>query len=240
MTLKAEPRRGATIDPPSGQGVLVDGLVGVTVEGFIVQGGSTGISFINAHDGKVRDNVVHSNSVNGINFRDSSNGVIENNIVHTNGGMGIKYEGGDNAKVRNNLVYNNGDRGISLEPNATSTDNHIKSNTVDRNVEGVHFRSGGGTIFDNIITNNGARGLHIVSLTGVQEDYNNISGHPEDFDFLPGPHTKSFKFPPLIPVILPFMWTRMGRTTCSAAQAGRTTAITCGKQGPDSRKTAPL
>ena len=113
VTLRAEPRRGATIRPPTGQGVLVDSLVGITVEGFIVEGGSTGISFIRSDNGTVRDNVVHSSLTNGINFRDSSNGVIEKNIVHTNGigplqdGIGIKYEGGDNAVVRNNLVYNN-------------------------------------------------------------------------------------------------------------------------------------
>ena len=135
------PGRGATIRPPTGQGVLVDSLVGITVEGFIVEGGSTGISFIRSDNGTVRDNVVHSNSVNGINFRDSSNGVIEKNIVHTNGigtdGMGIKYEGGDNGVVRNNLVYNNGSWGIFLEPNATSLGNVIESNTVDRNGNGV-------------------------------------------------------------------------------------------------------
>jgi parallel beta-helix repeat protein len=193
VTLRAEPRRGATIRPPAGQGVLVDSLVGVTVEGFIIDGGTTGISFIRADNGTVQDNVVHS-SGNGINFRDSASGVIEKNIVHANGGMGIQYFGGGSGVVRNNLSYNNGEWGISLEP--TASGNVIESNTVDRNGNGVRFLAGGGSVVNNIITNNGPTGLKLFSLTQVQEDYNNVSGHTfEDFDYpdgsRPGLHTIS-------------------------------------------------
>jgi parallel beta-helix repeat protein len=178
VTLLAEPRLGATIDPPTGQGVLVDSCcTGTTVEGFIVIGGSTSISFLSSDNGLVRGNVVHSNSANGINFRDSSSGVIENNIVHTNTGIGIHYEGGNTGAARNNLVYSKGDWGIVLKPNDTSLDNIIESNTVDRNARGVRFRFGGGSILNNIITNNGATGLKIDSLTQVQEDYNNVFGN---------------------------------------------------------------
>jgi parallel beta-helix repeat protein len=198
VTLRAEPRRGATIRPPAGQGVLVDSLVGITVEGFIVEGGTTGISFIRSDNGTVRDNVVYSNTVHGINFSDSAAGLIEKNIVHTNNQMGIRYLRGANGVVRNNLVYNNDDWGISLEmdPAAFSSGNVIESNTVDRNVHGVRLLDGGGSILNNIITSNGSTGLKLsLSLAQVQEDYNNVAGHTTDFDYQgtdrPGLHTIS-------------------------------------------------
>jgi parallel beta-helix repeat protein len=194
VTLRAEPRRGATIQPPAGQGVLVDSLAGITVEGFIVQGGTTGISFIRADNSIARDNVVHSNTVHGIAFSDTTGGMAEKNIVHTNTQMGIRYLGGADGVVRNNLVFNNDDWGISLEPTATSVANVIESNTVDGNVNGVRLLSGGGSIRNNIITNNGARGLHFTNTTQVQEDYNDIIGHTtKDFDYskTPGLNTIS-------------------------------------------------
>jgi parallel beta-helix repeat protein len=209
VTLRAEPQLGATIDPPTGQGVLVDGCcTGTTVEGFIVMGGSTGISFASSDNGLVRGNVVHSNLV-GINFRDSSSGVIENNIVHTNTGVGIHYLNGNMGAVRNNLVYSNEDWGIFLEPNDTSLDNIIESNTVDRNTSGVRFRFGGGSILNNIITNSLATGLKIDSPAPVQEDYNNVFGNAGgnnaggNFDYRaglrPGLHTISLD-PLYVPV----------------------------------------
>jgi parallel beta-helix repeat protein len=196
VTLRAEPRRGATIQPPPGvQGVLVDSLVGVTVEGFIVQGGSTGISFIRSDNGTVRDNVVYGNTVHGINFSDSAEGTIEKNIVHTNAQMGIRYKNGANGVVRNNLVYNNLDWGISLEmdPASFSTANVIESNTVDRNGDGIRLLDGGGSITHNIITGTQGTGLKSPNPTQVQEDYNNSWGNIVDFENAQtaGPHTIS-------------------------------------------------
>jgi parallel beta-helix repeat protein len=61
----------------------------------------------------------------------------------------------------------------------------IESNTVDRNGDGgVRLLAGGGSILNNIITNNGPTGLKLsVSLAQVHEDYNNVWNHATNFDY---------------------------------------------------------
>jgi parallel beta-helix repeat protein len=200
MIWRAEPRRQAILQPPSGQGVLVENLEGTTVEGFVVKGVTTGISFVTADTGIVRDNVVYGHSVHGISFSQSTGGVIENNVVHTNGDMGIRHLAGTDGIVRNNLVYNNGGLvpsggwGISLEDNLGSN-NRIETNTVDRNRRGVRIQSGVGQIVNNIITNSLGVGLKNADPAQIEDDYNNATGNTPDFDFptgiFPGEHTLS-------------------------------------------------
>ncbi len=202
MTWRAEPRRQAILQPPSDEGVVVDEKNGIVIEGFVVKGGTTGIRYNKATGGALRDNVVYGAQFQGIGLVDSSDIEVEGNVAHSNGGMGIRADRGGNVTVRNNLVYQNDGWGISLERlDPLSSGSVVESNTVDHN--------GGGGVrvvrdedqtepvltVNNIITNNAGVGLKNPDPALVQDDYNNVWGNGDDFDFpsgsLPGPHTLS-------------------------------------------------
>lgn len=196
ITLRADPRRQATIvGAPGNEAVFIENT-GVVVEGFLITGGSIGIR-VHGHSGTARDNVIYNNTLHGIFFNAVDDGIAEDNIVHSNGGMGIRYSEGDRGVIRNNLVYKNGslgDWGISLEPTSTNLANRIEGNTVDRNVNGIRITSPGsgipaaGTILSNIITNNTGIGLKSTSAA-IVDDYNNVFSNTPNFEFSdPGHH----------------------------------------------------
>jgi len=204
ITLRAEPALGAVIQPPSGQGVLVQNWHGITIEGFIVKGATTrGISIVNSANMVVRNNMVYDSDT-GIFFRTTADakvaasGVVENNIVHSNTGIGIQYENRStavlgNIVVRNNLVYANRDWGIFLEPISASVGNIIANNTAHLNARGIRISAGSGVFVDNIITNNIGVGLGNHDEKKVLEDFNNVFGNnPQYFSgYMAGLHNIS-------------------------------------------------
>lgn len=193
MTWRADPLWGAVLSPATDEAVKVDGRSGIIIDGFLIQGGTTGIRYENTTGGTVRNNVVQGASFQGIAIIDSYNITVEDNRVLSNGvspggGSGIKGVRGANLAIRNNLVYANSDQGISLEQQgSTSLNNVIESNTVDSNTKGgVRLMSpvGQTRVVNNIITRNGAAiggvGLKIPDNccpTLVTEDYNNSWGN---------------------------------------------------------------
>ncbi len=176
-------RRGIyTGDPPghvvvdaTGFGVAFEanGQLGITIDGFVIYGGSIGIYVKSeSHQAVVSNNVVSNCTSNGIYVQDSRSAVVFNNLVYNNTQTGIlvtgNADGSAGAVVLNNTVYLNGNRGIFFS--------------------GTDIGSPNGLVLNNVVQANANAGIQIntssrdgyLSAGNVSFDNRFASGTPID------------------------------------------------------------
>ncbi|HEY8514397.1 MAG TPA: right-handed parallel beta-helix repeat-containing protein, partial [Candidatus Binatia bacterium] len=191
VTVLADVPGDVVIAPSSGNGVTLQ-APDVIVDGFVVEGGATGISVLaTAPRARIRNCAVIGASTDGIRAVDLEEVAIESSIVASAGGSGVRLKRVGGALVRNNLIYANGEWGISLDASgapSVSTGNVIAHNTVYANASGnVAMLNALGEVRDNLIVGSPGRGLRL-DLPGVLLLHNGFAGngtaiHPSTYLF---------------------------------------------------------
>jgi parallel beta-helix repeat protein len=191
LTLIGEDRSTTIID---GNETVVDGVVevsadNVTVTGFTIQKGDSGIYGVNLYNVNISNNVIANNSGAGIRLDDLSNSIISQNNVISNVGEGIlglqnntivsgnnitsNFEGihviGNNNVVSGNNITNNDLGIIAFGDNFTIIGNNIRNN----NDLGIIAFGDNFTIIGNNIRNNFEGILAVVNNTIISR--NNIT-----------------------------------------------------------------
>jgi len=149
ITIMAQTPGTVTVDPPSGNGLLI-GHNYHTLSGLIVTGATANGIQIGPHDvgggsvtGVTIDNCrVHHNAVTGVKFSKSIQGRVQHSVINNNGSHGISYSG-KRAAIFDNLVYSNGcsgcgDYGISILGVAgfNNAKHKVTNNTIYGNLSG--------------------------------------------------------------------------------------------------------
>lgn len=138
IVLRASDAGDAIVRPTAGgdEGFFVAHSY-ITVDGFKVKGGTTGMK-IGPHDGG-------GGPVVGV--------LIENNVVSNNTVEGIKVTNGLNVEIAFNKIANNETNGISYSGNGSV----IHGNSVSGNGQfGIYVKDGAGhDVYDNVAQNNG-------------------------------------------------------------------------------------
>jgi parallel beta-helix repeat protein len=146
----------------------------VTISGFTVEGGSSGISLWNACYCDISNNIA-SNNCFGICLSDSSNNTITNNNASDNDGFGIYlYDSSNNNTITNNNASDNGCNGIRLYD--SSNNNTITNNNASNNDEyGIILTfSSNNSITNNIASDNGYDGIHLYDSSNNMIYLNNF------------------------------------------------------------------
>ena len=123
---------------------------------------------------------------------DAANNTIIHNTTYANEDSGLQfYDGAHDNLVLGNLSYGNGDHGI--DQNAASPSNIIIGNTVQGNVtaginlEGIAPGSGGATVVNNILVDNGlllqvGGGTPSGQASNLRVDAQSLSGTTLDYN----------------------------------------------------------
>lgn len=195
LTLVSETPGGAVIQPLWGAALTV-GAAGVTVDGFVLRGGSTGLSVTaGADDVRVTNCVATESSTDGFRATEVSGFLLENSIATGSTFSGISLRRVHAATVRNNLAYANGEWGLSHdnspETEVLSTDNLIAHNTLTMNGLGNgRLLNAVGEVRDNLFSETAGTGLRIDTAGAVLR-YNGFNGNgtpldPEGYLFCTG------------------------------------------------------
>jgi len=179
-------------------GIYIDNTTDSLINGnTIYHNSSDGIVMLNSSNNTISNNLSYANSSHyddhavGINLYYSTYNTVIHNTTYANDDSGISCFGGSSYnKVIGNVSYGNGDHGID---NNASPYNIIIGNTVQGNVtvgidlEGSPVGSGGATIMNNVMVDNGL--LHLVgggtyphSPGNLRLDSNSISGTTLDYN----------------------------------------------------------
>jgi parallel beta-helix repeat protein len=144
----------------------------VTIRGFTVKHGSTGIYVDHSKASLVAENNV-TNNVDGILVRFSDNCTIYRNFVGNNTNRGTLITNSWNFTVRDNDVYGNGGYGINA--NASSNGLIVQNNVYKNYFDGIGLLdSNNCRIAGNLIDNNRFFGIWIDSSTYNSIYHNNI------------------------------------------------------------------
>lgn len=161
----------------------------VTLSGFTVRGGLSGVSLPGYNASVISGNVVISNSNQGIALQFSQGNTIAYNMIYLNGFEGILLQNVTDSLVNNNIVTQNEYVGIEL---SYSSNNRISNNSVTfhSNVtfhdQGIWVNSSkDNTVDGNTIAKN-AWGIDIYSSTNNLFYHNNFvnNTHQADRDAL--------------------------------------------------------
>jgi len=144
----------------------------VSLSGFTVQGGSSGINVFGYNASRISDNKIVSNNHEGISLVSSHNNIIFSNVISLNGfeGLfdGVYLENSSSNLIYDNIMTHNAYAGIDLlRANYT----RISNNTITFHDIGIWPESSYGNTFDgNTVTN---------SITGVSiyRCYSNVFHH---------------------------------------------------------------
>jgi len=149
---------------------------GITVVGFTVTGGRTGIDVVRGGTATIEGNTIEGTGQFGINVGSWAAANIVNNTIQNNPGHGIMVIGNSFAFIgfrastdtvaSPNTIRNNGLHGIfvTLSSSARIAGNTISSNT--RN--GINIdRASQATISDNTIDSNGLHGVFVTENSGA-------------------------------------------------------------------------
>ena len=99
---------------------------GVTVSGFMIEGGRMGINILASSESIIENNRI-SNNIGGINILDADNSIITDNMIMNNQGHGIYMQNASNNIIIENLILRNSGDGIRME---RSADNVIIDNIL--------------------------------------------------------------------------------------------------------------
>ncbi|MBY0275801.1 right-handed parallel beta-helix repeat-containing protein, partial [Candidatus Binatia bacterium] len=177
VTLMAQTPGTVTITPPitppssKNKGISI-AATGVTVDGFVVRGASTGIAAeAGASSVTVRNCAVIGATMDAFRAFSLDGVTFENDIAAGAGGAGFALRKATSATVRNNLAYDNAEWGIHLDNTpvgsevvAVSTGNLVAGNTAAFNGTGnIRLANAIGDVRDNVIANTGGTGLAITT-----------------------------------------------------------------------------
>ena len=161
ITFKADP--GAVIDgngAPGGNAVHLDGADHVTLDGFRVMNGATGVRSTNNAGVVVKDSNIDLNARFAVHASASHGIVIENNAIgRTSLGAGVVVDAGtDGAVVRKNRVADNLTYGILIngDKDTPGSDGVATGAVVEANTVVANGRGGGASI-----ALDGARGASV-------------------------------------------------------------------------------
>ena len=177
VTLMAQTPGTVTITPPANteKGISI-AATGVTVDGFVVRGASTGISAeAGASSVTVRNCAVIGATMDAFRAFSLDGAVFENDVAAGAGGAGFALRKATNVTVRNNLAYDNAEWGIHVDNTPVgaevvpvSTGNLVAQNTTAFNTLGnVRLANAIGDVRDNVIANTPGTGLAITTAGAV-------------------------------------------------------------------------
>ncbi|RZN40978.1 MAG: hypothetical protein EF813_03000 [Methanosarcinales archaeon] len=109
-----------------GRDVVTVSADGVTVSGFMIEGGMAGVSILASSEIIIENNRI-SNNIYGIYMMNADNAIIMDNMITNNKDHGIYMENASNNIIVENLVMLNCGDGIRMEQ---STDNVIIDNVL--------------------------------------------------------------------------------------------------------------
>jgi parallel beta-helix repeat protein len=150
---------------------------GITIQRFIIRGGTNGILVHRGGTATIDGNMIQSTGSNGIQVNRAGFAVIINNFIQNNlGGIGILVQ--ENAAARigfitgqdvaasPNTIQNNGQRGITVTraSNARIVGNTIRGNGDDGIIVS---RNSHANISNNVINGNAGDGIHVASNAGI-------------------------------------------------------------------------
>lgn len=210
MTLKganagkhgSDATRGAeTVIVPNSPGIYVNGVDNVTIDGFEIAGGDSGVRVNNADNVSILNNIIHDqfhasaegNSFggyatgDGIFIQNADNALVDGNAIYGMNDDGIHAVEVSNLRVTNNAITDftgNGDEGIAIAYASGTT-------TVDGNFitgarrDGIQLNTVDGTsnVTDNYIVYSGNAGISLVNVYGqTTVDDNKIGWADEGID----------------------------------------------------------
>ena len=172
---------GSPLSGSTRVGIYINSTTNSTISGNTSDHNSNhGILLTNGSiNNLISDNIVFGNAqgyqrdASGIRLDGgSSNNTILHNTIYGNEDSGVtNYSGSSGNRIIGNLTYGNGDHGID---NLDSPNNTVVGNTVHGNVtaginfEGTSTGSGGATVINNIMFDNGLRQLVGGGTSGGQ------------------------------------------------------------------------
>jgi parallel beta-helix repeat protein len=113
------------------------GQTGVTIDGFILRGGTdAGILFGDSSDIVVRNCSVSNSGGDGVHFERSDNVLVFNSLITGNKGGGVTGFGTTNLQTINSTIYNNANDGVFLgvdENQSPSTNAFLRNNILNKN-----------------------------------------------------------------------------------------------------------
>jgi parallel beta-helix repeat protein len=159
LTLRAKGAPGTVVVDAemTGNGIMVSGATGVTIEGFTVQNGhDNDIFLVNANGGTIRANTLTSAHHDPIELVGSSNNVIENNFS----------------------IDNLGPNACGIFLAAGSTHNVVRHNMLINNEWGIQIRANDNLIFQNDAIGNRGNGIRNVGgASNTVIDGNRVFGN---------------------------------------------------------------
>jgi len=109
-----------------GRDVVTVSADGVTVSGFMIEGGMVGINIFASSESIIENNRINNN-IYGINMLDADNSIIMDNMIMNNHGHGISMQNASKNIIVENLILCNSGDGIWMEQSA---DNVIIDNIL--------------------------------------------------------------------------------------------------------------
>ncbi|MEA1907787.1 MAG: right-handed parallel beta-helix repeat-containing protein [Euryarchaeota archaeon] len=116
----------AMIRGSDGRDVVTVGADGVTVSGFMIEGGMVGINIFASSESIIENNRINNN-IYGINMLDADNSIIMDNMIMNNHGHGISMQNASKNIIVENLILCNSGDGIRM---GQSADNVIIDNIL--------------------------------------------------------------------------------------------------------------
>jgi len=197
IVLRSEMGAEKTIIDGNSTGTVVEiSADNVTIEGFTIRGGNTGL-YIHSSNNTLHENNIVNNNYDGIYLYYSSNNTIYGNNITNNGDDGIFLRGSSSNVISGNNITNNY-AGIHLYSSSNNTisgskiannkrgiylyyssSNVISGNNITNNVDaGIDFSdSSNNTIVGNNITNNDGNGIYLYYSSNNTIYGNNIANN---------------------------------------------------------------
>jgi parallel beta-helix repeat protein len=153
-----------------GEGISLQGVTNVTVQGLTVEGFDSGIDLEYCSNCVLQNNNLVDNGV-GIYLTDSSNNTIQQNGIK-NSGTGIIISSCTETNIVDNTVTENSYDGVALSYNSDQT--VLYRNVIAKNNIGINIiNSSQNLILGNNITQNSAFGIKLQQAQTDNSIYNN-------------------------------------------------------------------
>ena len=163
---------GHSVSGSGGNGILVSGRAGVSIENLSISGFSNGINLDSSRGSSVRDNRLTNNDMLGISLSSSSSITVEGNTVDSNMmGIGLSDSSGNTLNANSISNSDSGD-GISLDH---SDGNQLTGNTSNSNMGNglcIDANNSDNRIESNTASNNTGAGIFLH-----QSDDNTVTGN---------------------------------------------------------------